>query len=315
MAVTAIIEAYGTRYDQIRSATAIALERAWRRHGGPTEANATGWLAAAVPVVEGAQIAVVQLVDAYLAAFIEDTVRTPIDPIGLDQAALTGGAVRGGIDMVEVYRRPIVQVRTALSRGATPDDARAQGLAKATSSGETDVALSHRAASSAGMQAHGIVGYQRVLDGKACTLCALASTQRYRSENLLPIHNRCGCRVAPIIGDRDPGQVINRERLRAIKATGAADELSLQQGAKRAEQRAKENRDQAAKESDPAQRRRLEKRAEEQTKLAAKRRSQLSEHRTTTGGAVREFEVNEHGELGPVLTVKGQSFAGPSDIE
>jgi hypothetical protein len=56
--------------------------------------------------------------------------------------------------------------------------------------------------------------YRRVLTGaESCGLCIVASTQRYRKRDLLPIHPNCDCVVAPILGDQDPGRVINSSRV------------------------------------------------------------------------------------------------------
>lgn len=56
--------------------------------------------------------------------------------------------------------------------------------------------------------------YRRVLTGaESCGLCVIASTQRYRKRDLLPIHPNCDCVVAPILGDQDPGRVINSTRI------------------------------------------------------------------------------------------------------
>jgi hypothetical protein len=56
--------------------------------------------------------------------------------------------------------------------------------------------------------------YRRVLTGaESCGLCIIASTQRYRKRDLLPIHPNCDCVVAPILGDQDPGRSINSTRV------------------------------------------------------------------------------------------------------
>jgi hypothetical protein len=62
--------------------------------------------------------------------------------------------------------------------------------------------------------------YRRVLTGRSCMFCATASTQRYRGSDLMPLHGRCDCAVAPIFGDEDPGQVINHQVLSKLKAKG-----------------------------------------------------------------------------------------------
>ena len=109
-----------------------------------------------------------------------------------------------------------------------------------------------------------VVGYRRVLTGReSCALCAVAATQRYRKDRLLPIHDGCDCGVAPIYGDRDPGQVIDPDQLEGIKAS-------------------------------------------------------LAERFGDDSGEVADYRkaivVHEHGELGPVIAVRGQHFTGPDDL-
>jgi hypothetical protein len=40
-----------------------------------------------------------------------------------------------------------------------------------------------------------ILGYQRVPDTGACAFCRLVAGQRYRTNQLMPIHAHCGCGV------------------------------------------------------------------------------------------------------------------------
>jgi hypothetical protein len=119
----------------------------------------------------------------------------------LDPADLIGAAVRNGAEPAEVYARPFVNVWTALGKGVPWIEAVHAGFARATSTAETDVALSSRAAATAYAAADDrIVGFQRVPDGGACDFCSLVAGQRYHSEDLMPLHNRCGCTVEPIVG-------------------------------------------------------------------------------------------------------------------
>jgi hypothetical protein len=66
-----------------------------------------------------------------------------------------------------------------------------------------------------------VVGWRRVLTGISCTWCATVSTQRYRTAESADFgHQRCDCTVAPIIGDADPGRVINRPVLQQLRKRG-----------------------------------------------------------------------------------------------
>lgn len=114
-----------------------------------------------------------------------------------------------------------------------------------------------------------VVGWRRVLVGPSCEWCALVSTQRYRSAESADFgHAKCDCTVAPIVGDADPGRVINRPLLRELKARGVGDRVSRNRQASRSLQAADNaaaRRDRAlaelAAERDPVRRGRLEARA------------------------------------------------------
>lgn len=109
-----------------------------------------------------------------------------------------------------VYKRPYVVSRTRISQGATFTDAFNAGADRAGLIADTDVMLAHRRSARDTMGAFdGIVGYRRVPNLGACPFCIRASTQRYKTDNLMPLHPRCRCGIAPIIGQTDPGRNIN----------------------------------------------------------------------------------------------------------
>lgn len=218
MAVTELIAAYGTRYDTIRSLTSAAVERAWRQLAGPEKDRAAEFIAAAVVAVEAGQQATVELVDAYMAAYLTEVTGEGVGPLGLAAELLSGAATRAGVDPASVYERPVITLRRLLSEGVGYATAFDQAAGRATSTASTDVVLAHRAAATEVMSARNIAGYRRVLTGASCRLCATASTQRYHGGNLMPIHSHCDCRIAPIVGTEDPGRVINRPMLDALKA-------------------------------------------------------------------------------------------------
>lgn len=144
-------------------------------------------------------------------------------------APFTGGSeavreglalVREGVPLEEVYSRPFVTSRVAISEGKTFAQAREMGLRRAVSMADTDVILAQNQTSRAYMQRSSrIVGYRRVPDAEACPLCLMASTQRYKHDMLQPIHNKCHCGIIPIIGSKDPGQVVNAGLLGKLKET------------------------------------------------------------------------------------------------
>lgn len=203
----------------LRDAAGATVGQVWDDLGSYDEADVSRFLERATPVVAATQTQAAVLTDAYVAA------EAGRPPLGVDPAIVAGAAVRAGTPPEEVYRRPFVQVWKALAEGTDWTDAIAAARARVSAVAETDVQLSMRAAMADISARDGrIVGYRRVLTGKSCGLCALASTQRYHKGELAPIHARCDCSVAPIFGNRDPGRVLNRRVPRADPAEVAVHE-------------------------------------------------------------------------------------------
>lgn len=175
-------------------------------------------------------------------------------------------ALRNGANANQVYGRPFVQMRMALAKGKSFTEALDVGSQTATSFARTEVQLSRRQASLFARRANdNIVGYLRTLSGSEnCALCYVASTQRYRKGDLLPIHPACDCGEMPIYGDSDPGQVIDQQLLdKSHEAVG--QRFGIDVGGR-----------------DPD---------------------------------YRKIMIRDHGEIGPMLTVKGQKFTGPNSLD
>ncbi|MCA1569319.1 MAG: hypothetical protein LC798_03145 [Chloroflexi bacterium] len=210
-----LLERYQQRLALLRDRAGATVGQEWDDLGSYDEADVPRFLERTTPIVAASQASAATLTDAYVAA------ETGRAPLGIDPTLVTGAAVRAGVPPEEVYRRPFVQVWKALSEGTDWLEATAAARARVEAVAQTDVQLAMRAAMDniAGRDGR-IAGYRRVLSGKSCAFCAAASTQRYHRQNLLPLHPRCDCAVAPIVGNRDPGRVINQRLLRDLKASG-----------------------------------------------------------------------------------------------
>ncbi|MGO4630506.1 hypothetical protein AB4225_06115 [Streptomyces sp. 2RAF24] len=172
-----------------------------------------------VPVVVATQAQMGQITDAYLTAVVADMLGTPAAPAGVTLPE----ALRG-TPPDEVYRRPFVQTWTALADGKDFPDARGEGRTRLLSITETDLQLARTHAGQQSMRRNGAKFFRRRLTGsKNCALCTIASTQRYRVENLMPIHPGCHCKPEPLPGDRDPGQIIDEQLLKEAHDAIARD--------------------------------------------------------------------------------------------
>lgn len=220
MTAEELVARYQTAYGHLRAATVARVTALWLARGGPGDGNVDAFTVAAVPLVLGAQAATARLVAGYIAMLTRLVEEEAATPAAVSDVAVD---VIRGVAAAEVYARPVITMRAALAEGKQFAEALELGRQRAEQIADTDIALAQREAT---VQAIGaderIVGYRRVLTGRSCSFCATASTQRYRKAQLMPIHGRCDCGVAPIFGTSDPGQVINKPLRRDLKAAAKA---------------------------------------------------------------------------------------------
>lgn len=256
----------------IRARIETFVKVVWAGLGSYRDADIDRLIRIVVPRIQAGQLQVAQLTDAYLSRLAGRAAR------GVDPRDVTGTAVRGGADPAEVYRRPAATTYTALAEGKNYNTAIDLGLARLVSIAATDLQLAMRLQeqrSMAGLFPY----YRRVITGRGCALCAIASTQRYHVGDLKPIHPGCHCTVAPGLANGDPGQVLNSGRLESIH------DSVLEQLGQRSDRGA---RDLGIGKTD-AQGRPLS----DYTELIV---------------------THEHGEYGPTLAWRGDHFTGPSGV-
>lgn len=226
------------------------------------------FISALTPRVAAGQLRIARLTDAYLAALL-----------GVAPAAVEAATGRQGTPPQDVYRRPAATVYATLAAGDSYPDATQAGLRRLLSLIATDLELAQRAQEQVTLARGSARYYRRVLTGaENCTMCAIASTQRYHVGTLKPIHPGCDCDVAPIEGSSDPGQVINAPLLAQIHESTVAKLGGTDLGA----------RDIGLGKVD------------------------------ATGASLSDFTdlilVREHGELGPVLTWRKHAFTSKDDL-
>lgn len=209
-----IQQAHHRRFLGVQDATAELIGQQWDTFAGLDDVAASQFEAAAGVVIQTAKAQTSTLAVAYMNANdrlggFPDAGLVPVVP-----------EIRNGVPVQDVYHRSIVEARARVANGASFDEAMASGRSRAVSTARTDVSLANKGEMARGGELRPwVVGYRRVLTGRSCAFCATASTQRYKSADLLPLHPSCDCDVAEIFGTEDPGQVINRELLTDLKAT------------------------------------------------------------------------------------------------
>ena len=180
---------------------------------------------AITPRVTAGQLRIADLTRAYLAQCARELGwRVVLPPIDQDE-------IRGarGVDPRVVYRRPAVDVYTALAAGKPLPQAAAEGRLRLTQLIGGDMQLAKVHASRQSMRGYPAEGqfYRRVLTGREnCALCVVASTQRYYRGDLLPIHPGCDCGVQPLPPGLAVNQVIDEDLLEQVHQI-TADRLGV----------------------------------------------------------------------------------------
>jgi hypothetical protein len=201
----ALGKAYLTANTRARSQIIAALVALWRSLGGYRQVDADRFAPAAASLVLGGQQQVSALTAAYLAQQKAALLGVPNRPFNVPLSKVSGKATRYGVDPLDVYRRPVVEVWRQLSLDKTYPQAVDLGEQRLVKIAETDLQLTKtRTASEVIQQDKTAIGYRRVLVGEEnCALCTIAATQLYGKAELMPIHPACDCGVGPVYDDED----------------------------------------------------------------------------------------------------------------
>lgn len=292
IAAAAAIEQYAQATQGIRTRVLAYLTALFAALGSYRTPDA--FLPDAVAAVDAGQRSTAALTAAYLSSLYGALSGSSLAPGSAPIGTLTDEVLRG-VPATEVYRRPFVTLWTDLSHGTPFEDAVAAAQRRLSTLASTDLQLAATHTARTVMGSQRVLGYRRVLTGDHhCGLCIVASTQRYHVADLLPIHPNCQCVVAPILGDRDPGRYVNTAVL-----SGGNPMLETPHGV------SVYHGDNTIEVGDVLQ----------SVHDAIKERFGVSSR--AAAGPIDYRHViltREHGELGPVLTVKDQHFLTQREI-
>lgn len=199
---TDLVRAHQAAIHTLTAHAQTAVQQAY--NSLPDLNSETEFVAAITPVVVGAQHAGVHLTDAFIATLLGRAL------YGIDAQAITDDLANQGVGP-DGYAN-------ALTIGRAGGD----GLAVALGYVQNDVQRATRATNGViGRQDESITGWNRVPEPGACEFCLLISEQTYGSGDLAPGHvtggghngggGPCGCTVAPITADANPGGDIAAE--------------------------------------------------------------------------------------------------------
>lgn len=188
----ALVRAYGARTAAIRAQTEAFVTDVWQASGSWHRGDIARIARTVAPVTEAAQHRMAALTDLFLAQVETFHSGRVVPPRGVTAGEVTSQALRG-VDAVELFERTGPTVGSALAKGDTVARASGKGLQRLQKMVAANLQLSKTRTSRRVLRdSERVVGYRRVLNGPVnCGLCVVASTQRYRRGDLLPIHPGC----------------------------------------------------------------------------------------------------------------------------
>lgn len=277
----ALAAAYQAQTEGLRAKIERYVRSTWRSLRIYRNQQRAQFIREVVPVVNGAQRQVSSLTSAFLAHQRQIALGTPFKPAAVDPEKVTGSAARLGTPPDQVYGRPFDltwrQLHDLPHQPGMIEKAITAGEDRAVELALDDVQLAkNHTAAEVGKADDRVKYVRRILEGpSSCGLCIVASTQRYHPAKLMPIHGGCDCGQEFVYSDTDPGQILDLNTLQDIH-----DRIEQRFGASNA---------------------------------GARRIPGTGNYKTAL--QYRDVLVtHEHGELGPVLSVRGAKFTGPSDI-
>ena len=214
--------------DRLNTNAQNATTALWAAFFGWYSASATTAIAKAnLAIVENARTAAGNVGLAYVQEVLAALTTGRVPRVKLDLPA-----PRRGADMLQVYSRPAKVYRHTFATTGDTSVAYEAAIGRAFQLVEDDVMLARRDGEHQTMREAGVDRYRRVLHPElaktgSCGLCVVASDRVYRIEDLMPIHGRCNCTVAPVSANADPAKLANEVDLnafyKAAGSTGAAD--------------------------------------------------------------------------------------------
>lgn len=220
-----LTEAYDSQVHAIRQQITAFGQAYWDSLPHYRASAVEDMIQAITPRVTAGQLRIADLTRAYLAQCARELGWKVVLP-SIDQDEIRGAR---GVDPRVVYRRPAVDVYTALAAGKPLPQAAAEGRLRLTQLIGGDMQLAKVHASRQSMRGYPEQGqfYRRVLTGREnCALCVVASTQRYYRDDLMPIHPGCDCGVQPLPPGLAVNQVIDEDLLEQVHQI-TADRLGV----------------------------------------------------------------------------------------
>lgn len=193
MATTELVRAYENQSAFLRDRVLEYVLALWAASSSFRDADVERLVSRIVPVIRAGQLQLATLTDAYIGQVAKQA-GVAWSP-GVDRSVTE----YRGVDSDTVYRRPAVEIYTALASGEQYGRAVELGAERLRSIASSDLQQARNRQAAASVGRTEFRHFRRVLSGKEdCGLCVIASTQLYNRDDLMPIHPGCDCSVEPV---------------------------------------------------------------------------------------------------------------------
>lgn len=204
------VVAYQRQMARLRASAAATAETAWRSLEGYDRADVATFARRAGPAVDAAR----QSAGTAKAGLVSMLTDAPL--VGVDVPRLPAAS----------FEEPFLRTWHLLGEGVPFDAAVESGAAEAGAFADGEVVSASRTAGDEADDGR-VVAWERVPEPDACEWCQVVATQRYNTAESADFgHANCGCEVVPITGVSRGGRVIDPERLRELRQSGAVQRVS-----------------------------------------------------------------------------------------
>jgi hypothetical protein len=164
--------------------------RYWNNLGSWRDQDVVRFTSGLFPVLRAGQLRTATLT----AAYIRQTSGGPLVRVNREQIVSARK-----VDPLIEYRRPFVSVYKGLAANLGLTASVAEGSRRLFDLLTTDLQLAKTVQARESFQKSNVLYYRRVLSGSEnCALCEIASGNRYKSGDLMPIHPGCDCGVQAV---------------------------------------------------------------------------------------------------------------------
>ncbi len=219
-ATTVAVDQFTAASQQVQDAAASVIGNLWLSFTDWYDTRAVGRLAREAAALSVAQQ---QIIAGVSGVYVADVVSAISGTRQRTVPRSLYTPVRQGADLQVVHGRPAQVYLRAVGLGRSHEEALALAGRRAVGTLMSDLTLEERQTQQRMLDQLGIATFRRIIHPElsasgTCGLCVAASQRLYKTGELMPMHPpTCKCTVSPVIGDSDPGMILNEQDIGQLR--------------------------------------------------------------------------------------------------